>query len=355
MSDTTSSPAIERRDFGTLPDGRPVHEYTLRRGGLSLSAITFGGIVTRLMVPGRDGRQDNVVLGFDRLADYVERNPHFGTIVGRYGNRIAQGRFVLDGQVHQLPRNDGENCLHGGPGSFGTRLWQAEPAADGSAALLLRYTSDDGEEGFPGRLQVAVRYTLGEDASWRIDYEATTDRPTVVNLTHHAYFNLAGGGSALQHRLMLAASRYNEVGPGLIPTRVAGVEGTPFDFRTPAPIEARIREGHPQLALGRGYDHNWWLDAPADGSLRTAARLEDPASGRAMTVETTEPAIQFYSGNFLDGTLLGSGGRLYRQGDGLCLETQHSPDSPNRPEWPSTVLRPGEVWQSSTVHRFSLV
>lgn len=350
-----SDPTIERRDFGTLPDGRLVHEYTLHRGGLSLSAITLGGIVTRLMVPGRDGRPANVVLGFERLADYVERNPHFGTIVGRYGNRIAQGRFKLDGQVHQLPRNDGENCLHGGPGSFGTRLWQAEPAADGSAALELRYTAEDGEEGFPGRLQVTVRYTLGEDASWRIDYEATTDRPTVVNLTHHDYFNLAGGGSALQHRLMLAASRYNEAGPGLIPTRVAEVEGTPFDFRTATPIDARIRDGHPQLALGRGYDHNWWLDAPAGGSLRLAARLEDPASGRAMTIDTTEPAIQFYSGNFLDGTLLGSGGCHYRQGDGVCLETQHSPDSPNRPEWPSTVLRPGEVWRSSTVHRFGLV
>lgn len=350
-----SEPTIERRHFGTLPDGRPVHEYTLHRGGLSLGAITLGGIVTRLMVPGRDGRPANVMLGFDRLIDYVERNPHFGTIVGRYGNRIAQARFMLDGQMHQLPRNDGENCLHGGPGSFGTRLWQAEPAADGSAALLLRYTAEDGEEGFPGRLQVTVRYTLGEDASWRIDYKATTDRPTVVNLTHHDYFNLAAGGSALQHRLMLAASRYNEAGPGLIPTRVAEVEGTPFDFRTATPIDARMRDGHPQLAMGRGYDHNWWLDAPVDGSLRLAARLEDPASGRVLTIDTTEPAIQFYSGNFLDGTLLGGGGRRYRQGDGLCLETQHSPDSPNRPEWPSTVLRPGEVWRSSTVHRFGLV
>jgi aldose 1-epimerase len=199
-----------------------------------------------------------------------------------------------------------------------------------------------------------VRYTLGADASWRIDYEATTDRPTVVNLTHHDYFNLTGGGSALGHRLHLAASRYTEVGPGLIPTRVAAVEGTPFDFRQPTEIESRIRQDHPQLGFGRGYDHNWLLDRRGTDPLQPAARLDDPASGRVMEVLTTEPAIQFYSGNFLDGTLLGCGGRRYRQGDGLCLETQHSPDSPNRPDWPSTVLRPGQTYRSSTLHRFSV-
>jgi aldose 1-epimerase len=348
---------IECREFGQLPDGRMVHEYTLHHGGLSLSVITFGGIVTRLLVPDRHGRRANVVLGFDRLADYVERNPHFGTIVGRYANRIAQARFTVDGREHVLSRNDGDNCLHGGAHGFGTRLWRAEPAADGSAALVLRYTSADGEEGFPGRLDVAVRYSLSGSATWRLAYEATADAPTVVNLSHHDYFNLAGGGSALQHRLQLMASRYTEVGPGLIPTGVAPVEGTPFDFRDPTVIESRIRQGDVQLGFGKGYDHNWLLDRQGDGPMHLAARLEDPASGRMMEVLTTEPAIQFYSGNFLDGTLVGTGGQRYRQGDGLCLETQHSPDSPNRavgPEWPSTVLRPGEVYHSSTVHRFGI-
>ena len=351
---TLAAPRIDCREYGHLPDGRVVHEYTLDCGPLTLSAITLGGIVTRLMVPDRDGRRANVVLGFSGLSDYVERNPHFGVIVGRYGNRIANARFTLDGQEHQLSRNDGDNCLHGGAHGFGTQLWRVEPASDGSAALLLRYTAEDGEEGFPGRLQTTVRYTLGADASWRIDYEATTDRPTVVNLTHHDYFNLAGGGSALGHRLQLAASRYTEVGPGLIPTSVAEVEGTPFDFRQPTLIDSRIRQDHPQLALGRGYDHNWLLDRRGGDALQMAAQLEDPASGRVMTVLTTEPAIQFYSGNFLDGTLLGSGGQRYRQGDGLCLETQHSPNSPNRPDWPSTVLRPGETYRSSTLHRFGV-
>lgn len=358
MSESTTPCRVDHREFGRLPDGRVVHEHTLHAGGLSLSAITLGGIVTRLMVPGRDGERANVVLGFDGLGDYVERNPHFGVIVGRYGNRIAHARFALDGQEHSLSRNDGDNCLHGGAGGFGTRLWQAEPLpqrpGDDSVALKLSYTSDDGEQGFPGRLQARVRYTLAADASWRIDYEARTDRATVVNLTHHDYFNLAGGGSALGHRLQLVASRYTEVGPGLIPTRVAEVDGTPFDFRRPAVIERRIRQDHPQLALGRGYDHNWLLDHHGDGLLHLAARLEDPDSGRVMEVCTTEPAIQFYSGNFLDGSLLGSGGQRYQQGDGLCLETQHSPDSPNRPDWPSTVLRPGELYRSSTLHRFSV-
>ena len=355
---TLAMPRTECREYGRLPDGRVVHEYTMACGPLTLSAITLGGIVTRLLVPDRAGRMANVVLGFDSLHDYVERNPHFGVIVGRYGNRIAGARFSLDGQVHELSRNDGDNCLHGGPRGFGTQLWRAESLprqpGDDSVALQLSYTSEDGEQGFPGRVEARVHYTLAPDASWRIDYEATTDKPTVVNLTHHDYFNLAGGGSALGHRLQLAASRYTEVGPGLIPTRVAEVEGTPFDFRQPTVIDSRIRQDHPQLAHGRGYDHNWLLDRRGGDALQVAAQLEDPASGRVMTVLTTEPAIQFYSGNFLDGTLLGSGGQRYRQGDGLCLETQHNPDSPNRPDWPSTVLQPGETYRSSTVHRFSV-
>lgn len=353
---------MHRTEYGRLPDGRVVHAYTLTNAlGLKLTAITLGGIVTGLWVPDALGRHDNVVLGFDNLDDYVHRNPSFGIIVGRYGNRIAGARFELDGHTHTLSRNDGPNCLHGGAEGFGHRLWAAEPAEPrpGEAeALQLHLTSPHGDQGFPGELRVTVRYALGaEDNHWRIDYEATTDRATVVNLTHHDYFNLAGHGTALRHRLAIPASRYSEVDEHLIPLRHAAVGGTPFDFRTPTPIVARIRDAHPQLQRARGYDHNFPLDSrPGAEGLRLAVTLDDPHSGRRMDVLTTEPALQFYSGNFLDGRLAGPGGRLYRQGDGLCLETQHHPDSPHHepgPDWPSTVLRPGEVRRSTTVHRFS--
>ena len=353
---------MERRDYGRLPDGRLVHEYTLDNGlGLRLTAITLGGIVTGLWVPDAEGRSGNVVLGFDNLDDYVHRNPSFGIIVGRYGNRIAGASFELDGEIHALSRNNGPNCLHGGLEGFGHRLWQAEPAeprAGEAEALLFSYTSPHGEQGFPGELKVRVRYSLSAtDNSWRIDYEASTDRATVVNLTHHDYFNLAGDGSALRHRLTIPASRYSEVDEHQIPQRHAPVDGTPFDFRTPTSIVARIRQAHPQLLRSKGYDHNWLLDAPPDADgPRPAATLEDPHSGRRMDVLTSEPALQFYSGNFLDGSLAGPGGRIYRQGDGICLETQHNPDSPHHAadaDWPSTVLRPGQAWRSSTVHRFA--
>ena len=354
------TPSISSRDFGRLPDGRAVTEYTLDNGrGLRLSAINLGGIVTALHVPDRQGRSDNVVLGLPTLADYVERNPHFGTIVGRYGNRIAAGRFTLDGSDFQLPLNDGPNSLHGGLKGFGARWWDIQPVpadARGNVALLLGYTSDDGEEGYPGTLQVTVRYTLDTEQGWRIDYRAKTDRPTVLNLTHHDYFNLAGSGSVMDHELQLMASRYTPVDATLIPVGIADVAGTPFDFRTPTRIGARIREPHEQLVRGRGYDHNWVLDRDPNlstDSLSLAARLSHAASGRVMEVHTTEPGVQFYSGNFLDGTLVGSSGQVVRQGDGLCLETQHFPDSPNQPGFPSTVLRPGEVFESSTLVRFS--
>ena len=354
------TPSISSRDFGRLPDGRAVTEYTLDNGhGLRLSAINLGGIVTSLHVPDRDGRSDNVVLGLPTLADYVERNPHFGTIVGRYGNRIAAGRFTLDGSDFQLPLNDGPNSLHGGLKGFGARWWDIQPVpadAHGNVALLLSYTSDDGEEGYPGTLQVTVRYTLDTEQGWRIDYRAKTDRPTVLNLTHHDYFNLAGSGSVMDHELQLMASRYTPVDATLIPVGIADVAGTPFDFRTPTRIGARIREPHEQLVRGRGYDHNWVLDRDPNlstDSLSLAVRLSHAASGRVMEVHTTEPGVQFYSGNFLDGTLVGSSGQVVRQGDGLCLETQHFPDSPNQPGFPSTVLRPGEVFESSTLVRFS--
>ena len=355
------TPSISSRDFGRLPDGRAVTEYTLDNGqGLRLSAINLGGIVTSLHVPDRQGRSDNVVLGLPTLSDYVERNPHFGTLVGRYGNRIAAGRFTLDGSDFQLPLNDGPNSLHGGLKGFGARWWDIQPVpadAHGNVALLLSYTSVDGEEGYPGTLQVTVRYTLGTDQSWRIDYRAETDRPTVLNLTHHDYFNLAGSGSVMDHELQLMASRYTPVDATLIPVGIADVTGTPFDFRVPTRIGARIREPHEQLVRGRGYDHNWVLDRDRNlsaDSLTLAARLSHATSGRVMEVHTTEPGVQFYSGNFLDGTLVGSSGQVVRQGDGLCLETQHFPDSPNQPDFPSTVLRPAEVFESSTVMRFGI-
>ena len=345
------------RAYGHLPDGRAVFEYTLDNGrGLTLRAINLGGIVTALHCPDRDGRPANVVLGFDNLTDYLERNPNFGTLVGRFGNRIAGGRFVLEGAAHQLALNDGVNALHGGPGGFGKRWWAIEPlppAADGSVALELTLTSDDGDEHYPGRLDVTVRYTLTVLNEWRIAYYATTSRATVLNLTHHGYYNLAGGGSALDHELSLNAGRFLPVDATLIPTGIAAVDGTPFDFREPVRIAERIRSGDAQLMIAGGYDHCFALDRSGENGLVHAARLRDPASGRVMEIATTEPGIQFYSGNFLDGRLRGSGGHAYRQGDGVCLETQHYPDSPNRPEFPSTVLQPGETFQSTTVHRFS--
>ncbi len=349
--------SITRREFGRFADGRIVDEYTLDNGrGLSLSAINLGGIVTAIRTPDRDGRIDNIVLGFASLEDYVERNPHFGVIVGRYANRIAAGRFLLDGEVCQLSLNDGHNSLHGGTRGFGARWWSMTPqplADDGSVALELNYISEHGEEGYPGRLDVSVRYTLTARNEWRIDYRATTDRPTVVNLSHHDYFNLAGAGTALDHLLTLAASRYTQVDQYLLPDGIADVTGTPFDFRRTTRVGERIRQGVAQLAYARGYDHNWIIDRSGDdNALCVAARLEDPSSGRVMEVETTEPALQFYSGNFLDGSLIGVAGQAYRQGDGLCLETQHYPDSPNRPSFPSTELRPGQIFSSSTVHWF---
>ena len=350
---------ITSRDFGTLADGREVVEYTLDNGaGLSLSAINLGGIVTELRVPDRHGTAESIVLGLPSLSDYEAHNPHFGTIVGRHANRIAQGRFSIDGEPFQLALDAGSpHALHGGPGGFGRCWWDIEPlplAGDGSVALALTRGSAHGEQGYPGRAEIRVRYTLTAGNEYRIDYEARSDRATIVNLTHHDYFNLAGQGSILGHRLAIAASRYCPVDEGLIPEGIAGVAGTPFDFRSATTIGERIRDGHPQLLRARGYDHNWVLDAVDTPGLRFAARLADPVSGRVMDIETTEPGLQFYSGNFLDGSLLGASGQAVRQGDGLCLETQHFPDAPNQPGFPSTLLRPGEIHSSTTVHRFGL-
>lgn len=324
--------------------------YVLESAVLTARVASFGAILHTLDAPDREGRRANVVLGRPTLDDYrADNDPHFGAVCGRYANRIAGARFTLDGIEHRLVANDGPNTLHGGPDGFDRREWEAERADD---SLLLRLTSPDGDMGFPGELRVEVRYTLDEDAL-RIDYRAETDRPTVANLTNHTYWNLAGEGSGSieEHVLEVAASRFVRVGPGAIPTgELAPVDGTPLDFREPRRLGERLRDAHEQLALTRGYDHSLVLD---DGA-QPAARLHDPASGRVLEVTTTEPALHVYTGNHLDGTLAGTSGGLYRQGDGVALEAQHFPDSPNHPEFPSTVLRPGDELRSTTTYRLGV-
>jgi aldose 1-epimerase len=347
---------ITKDPFGTLDDGTEIWRYTLTSGVLSVRIITYGGIVQRLDAPDRHGHQTNVVLGFADLADYVTKNnpgPYFGALIGRYANRIAKGTFTLDGVTYHLPINNGPNSLHGGTEGLDTVVWAATPGrTGGGVSLRLDHTSRDGEMGYPGNLGVSVTYTLSGH-SLRIDYRATTDKPTIVNLTNHTYWNLAGEGSGdiHRHRLQLSASHYTPVDAALIPTgQIAPVAGTPLDFRHPAPIGARIRDGFQQLAHAQGYDHNWVLDG---SGFRLAARVDEPDSGRMLSVYTDQPGVQFYSGNFLDGTLYGTSGRQYRQGDGLALETQHHPDSPNHPGFPSTSLLPGQTYRTSTVLAFS--
>ncbi|MFD5723904.1 aldose epimerase family protein [Streptomyces sp. NPDC127036] len=342
--------------FGRLADGTKVHRWSLENGGTRLKVLSYGGIVQSLEIPDRHGRYRNVVLGFAGLDDYVAKSPYFGALIGRYGNRIAKGRFTLDGTTHQLSVNDGVNSLHGGAQGFDKRIWDVAGFTSGTdVGLVLRYTSADGEMGYPGTLRTKVTYTLNRHGDWRVDYEATTDRATVVNLTSHVYWNLAGegSGSIYDHELEIAAARYTPVDAGLIPTgELARVGGTPFDFRRAKTVGEDIRVGHQQLLYGQGIDHNWVLDKGISARPEHIATLRDPSSGRTLRISTTEPGLQFYSGNFLDGTLLGTGGRIYRQGDALCLETQHFPDSPNHPSFPSTVLRPGRTYRTSTVHTF---
>ena len=357
---TKPSPVSQVR-FGTLPDGQTVDAYTLRNAhGVEVRAITYGGIITSLKVPDRQGALADVVLGFNSLDGYLSDHPFFGAIIGRYGNRIGKGRFSLDGTEYSLATNNGPNHLHGGPKGFDKRLWTAAPL-DGKAGVAFTRTSADGEEGYPGTLSVRVTYELTDSNELIVDYHATTDKATPLNLTQHSYFNLAGEGSGdiLGHQLTLNADRYTPVDGTLIPTgELAPVDGTPFDFRQPAAIGARIDADHPQLKNGQGYDHNWVLNRPADaagtsaGSLVLAAKAAEPASGRWLEVRTTEPGIQFYAGNFLDGKITGKSGRAYGRRSGFCLETQHFPDSPNKPNFPSTILRPGQEYRSRTVFTF---
>jgi aldose 1-epimerase len=351
----------EAEPFGALADGTVVHRYTLDNGqGLVVRVLTYGGILQTIEVPDRDGRPANVALGFAGLDSYLRDNtPYFGALIGRYANRIAGGRFTLDGRAYDLPVNNPPNSLHGGTEGFDKRVWAATGATgQDPTGLELAYTSPDGEMGYPGTLSVRARYRLGPDNELRIDYRATADAPTHVNLTNHSYFNLAGeaAGTIEGHRLQLHAGHYTPTDATNIPTgEIAPVAGTPFDFTSPHPVGERIDAADQQLEYGLGYDHNFVLDpSPAGQALRPAARVADPASGRALEVLTTEPGVQFYSGNQLDGTLVGSGGSVYGPRSGLALETQHFPDTPNQPGFPSTVLRPGQVYRSATVYRFSI-
>ena len=352
--------SIARQPFGTV-GSQPVDIYTLTNArGMVVKILTYGGIIQSIRVPGRDGRPANVTLGFANLNDYVKKSPYFGAIIGRYGNRIAKGTFTLDGATYHLAINNGVNALHGGLEGFDKQVWRAsEVRSHGAVGVALSRTSPDGEEHYPGTLMVGVTYTLTNDDALQMHYVATTDKATVINLTNHAYFNLAGEGSGTVYDqvLQINADHYTPVDATLIPTgAIDPVAGTPLDFTRPTAIGARIRSSFQQMLFGQGYDFNWVLTrpSPSDTSLILAASASDPVSGRTLDVYTTEPGIQVYTGNFLDGTLVGTSGRTYRQGDAFTLETQHYPDAPNHPNFPSTVLRPGQTFDSTTIYKFSV-
>jgi aldose 1-epimerase len=345
---------VTSQPFGKLPDGTPVDIFTLRDGAFEARIMTYGGVVVSLKTPDRNGKSADVVLGFDDVDGYYANfngpsDAFFGALIGRYANRIAHGKFSLDGKTYSLPLNNGENSLHGGPHGFNNVVWKAKQISNG---VELTYLSKDGEAGYPGNLTATVRYTLVK-GDLRIEYSATTDADTVVNLTNHSYFNLAGSGDILGHQLTLHASRFTPVDAGLIPTgELKAVDGTPFDFRKAHSVGERIGANDDQLHLGHGYDHNWVLDS-GGGKLTEAAELYDPGSGRVMKVSTDQPGIQFYSGNFLDGTIKGKGGIPYQLHAALCLETQHFPDSPNHKDFPSAELKVGQRYHTVTVFSFS--
>jgi aldose 1-epimerase len=355
-STPTDKGRISRGPFGTAPDGTPVDIYTLRnRQGAEARICTYGGIVVSLQVPDRKGQMGDVVLGYDTLAEYIKENPYFGSLIGRYGNRIAKGRFTLDGREYTLAVNNPPNHLHGGLKGFDKVVWAARAfEGEQGPVLELTYFSPDGEEGYPGNLNVKAVYTWRDDNTLRLDYTATTDAATVINLTQHSYFNLAGGGEVLGHEVMINANRFTPVDETLIPTgELRPVDGTPFDFRQSTAIGARIQRADQQLKYGNGYDHNWVINNPT-GQLELQARVYEPTSGRVLEVLSTEPGLQFYSGNFLDGKLTGKGGKKYEFRHGFCMEPQHFPDSPNQREFPSVVLRPGQTYRNTILYRFSV-
>lgn len=349
----TAQAGVSKMPFGTTKDGKPVDIYTLSSKDVEVKIITYGARIQSVMTPDRDGKRADIVLGFANIAGYESDNPYFGAVVGRYGNRIAKGQFTIDGKTFHVPINNNGQSLHGGLVGFDKLVWSAKQVADGVDMTLV---SPDGDQGYPGTLTAHVRYTLhGHDL--KIEYSATTDKPTVTNLTNHSYFNLAGegSGSILKQTIMINADRYTPVDAVQIPTgELASVAGTPFDLRTPHPIGEQIDANNEQLKLGKGYDHNWILNGPA-GTLKLAAKATDPASGRTLTVSTTQPGVQFYTGNFLvDGAITGKSGKTYDQRNAFCLETQHYPDSPNHPAFPSTLLKPGETLRTTTVFSFGV-
>jgi aldose 1-epimerase len=359
MSDyiSSSNAQIRSEAFRRIIDGSRVDLYTLKNAsGLEATITNYGGIVVSLKVPDKNGKLSDVVLGYDTLNGYIGSTPYFGALIGRYGNRIAKGRFTIDGVEYQLAQNNDSHALHGGRKGFDKVVWQAEKVDTGDGpALRLTYTSKDGEEGYPGTLRCTVTYTLTNKNELKIEYSAETDKPTFVNLTHHSYFNLkdAGASDILGHELMIKASKFTPIDKGLIPTgELKPVAGTPFDFNKPTAIGARVENDDEQLKFGKGYDHNWVLDRQGK-ELELIGSLYEPTSGRFMEVLTTEPGLQFYCGNLLDGTNIGKGGTAYEHRTGLCLETQHFPDSPNQPDFPTTELKPGEKYAQTTAYRFS--